>query len=123
LRRRPLLAVLDEPFRGLDRPARRRLLERARAHFQGATLLCVTHDVGETLGFDRVLVVEAGRVVEDGAPHILAANPGARFRALLDAEDAVRTGLWAGPRWERVRVADGRIAPEYEHEHEGEPSP
>jgi ATP-binding cassette subfamily B protein len=119
LRRRPLLAVLDEPFRGLDRPARRRLLERARARFQGATLLCVTHDVSETMGFDRVLVVEAGQIVEDGAPHTLAAAPGSRFRALLDAEDAVRAGLWAGPRWVRVRVADGRIA----HEHDGEPSP
>jgi ABC-type transport system involved in cytochrome bd biosynthesis fused ATPase/permease subunit len=36
------LALLDEPFRGLDRSTRRRLLARARAHWQDATLLCVT---------------------------------------------------------------------------------
>src|SRR5262249_32672156 len=45
---RPRLARLDEPFRGLDRDARRRLLARARARWADATLLVVTHDVSET---------------------------------------------------------------------------
>src|SRR6185295_18243035 len=38
------LVVLDEPFRGLDREARGRLLAGARAHWRASTLLCVTHD-------------------------------------------------------------------------------
>src|SRR5207247_204276 len=59
------LVILDEPFRGLDRTKRRELLSKARELWRGATLLCVTHDVAETLGFERVLVVEGGRVVED----------------------------------------------------------
>src|SRR5689334_13060379 len=49
------LALLDEPFRGLDRGQRGRLLAEARKWWRQATLLCVTHDVGETLAFDRVL--------------------------------------------------------------------
>src|SRR5207244_4301417 len=57
------LAILDEPFRGLDRERRRELLARARRAWPGATLLCVTHDVGETRAFGRVLVVDGGRVV------------------------------------------------------------
>jgi ATP-binding cassette subfamily B protein len=55
------LALLDEPFRGLDRHQRRELLARARRHWANTTLLCVTHDVGETLTFPRVLVVENGQ--------------------------------------------------------------
>ena len=113
-RSRPRLVILDEPFRGLDREGRRLLLCRARQHFQGATLLCVTHDIGETVDFDRVLVVEAGRVVEDGSPQCLAADPDSRYRALLDAEEAVRAGLWAGPAWERLWIEAGRVI------HEGE---
>ena len=74
------LVLLDEPFRGLDREQRRELLARARRLWQGATLLCVTHDVGETLGFARVLVVENGRIVEDGPPERLAAEPGLALR-------------------------------------------
>ncbi|WP_437632050.1 ATP-binding cassette domain-containing protein [Sorangium sp. So ce854] len=104
------LAILDEPFRGLDRERRRALLARARRRFRRATLLCVTHDVGETRAFERVLVVEGGRVVEDGAPAELAARPGSRYRALLDAEAAVQRGLWSSGGWRRLRVARGRIA-------------
>jgi ATP-binding cassette subfamily B protein len=50
------LVILDEPFRGLDREHRRALLAAARRAWADATLLCITHDVGETLAFDRVLV-------------------------------------------------------------------
>jgi ATP-binding cassette subfamily B protein len=116
-RSRARLVILDEPFRGLDREGRRRLLCRVRDHFRGATLLCVTHDIGETTGFDRVLVVEAGRVVEDGPPACLAADPASRLLALLDAEEAVRIGLWAGPRWSHLRVEAGRVVAREWEEH------
>jgi ABC-type branched-subunit amino acid transport system ATPase component len=62
------LVILDEPFRGLERERRRVLLDRARRRWQSATLLCVTYDVGETLDFPRVLVLDGGRLVEDGRP-------------------------------------------------------
>jgi ATP-binding cassette subfamily B protein len=106
------LAVLDEPFRGLDRDKRHLLLQRARRTWQGRTMLCITHDVGETRDFERVLVVDAGRVVEDGCPAELAADPGSRYRALLDAETAVRRGLWASAHWRRLRLEGGRLVPD-----------
>jgi ABC-type transport system involved in cytochrome bd biosynthesis fused ATPase/permease subunit len=103
------LAILDEPFRGLDRERRRELLARARHWWHAATLLCITHDVGETQGFDRVLVVEGGQIVEDGAPADLAALPGSRYRALLEAEREVREGLWSSGVWRRLRLEGGRL--------------
>jgi ABC-type transport system involved in cytochrome bd biosynthesis fused ATPase/permease subunit len=106
------LALLDEPFRGLDREKRRELLAHARRHWRGSTLLCVTHDVGETLGFERVLVVEGGRIVEDGPPQDLAADAGSRYRALLDAEQEVREGLWASAAWRRLRIETGNLSEE-----------
>lgn len=102
------LVVLDEPFRGLDRERRRAFLQRTREAWREATLLCITHDVGETRGFPRVLVVDEGRVVEDGAPRELLQRR-SRYAALLAAEDAVREGLWASGRWRRLRLADGRL--------------
>ena len=60
------LAILDEPARGLDREARRSLLARSRRHFAKATMIFVTHDVPDTLDFQRVLVVEQGRIIEQG---------------------------------------------------------
>jgi ATP-binding cassette subfamily B protein len=103
------LAVLDEPFRGLDRDKRRELLSNARQHWQDTTLICVTHDVGETTGFERVLVIENGRIIEDDAPSTLIAQPNSRYLALLEAEKAVRKGLWAGIQWRRLWLADKRL--------------
>ncbi|HMF55622.1 MAG TPA: ABC transporter ATP-binding protein, partial [Pyrinomonadaceae bacterium] len=104
------LVILDEPFRGLDREHRRELLARARELWKEATLLCVTHDIGETRAFGRVLVVEGGRVVEDGSPVDLARAPASRYRNLLDAEEAVRAGLWADVTWRRLRLERGRLS-------------
>jgi ATP-binding cassette subfamily B protein len=102
------LALLDEPFRGLDRAQRSALLAATRRHWDGVTLLCVTHDVSETLSFSRVLVVEDGRIVEDGDPNRLA-RQASRYRELLETERLVRDGMWAGRQWRRVRVADGNV--------------
>jgi ATP-binding cassette subfamily B protein len=104
------LAILDEPARGLGREERRRMLSLLRAHFNGATLLCVTHDVSETLMFDRVLVIENGRILEQGVPRILQSEPASRYRALLEEERAMRRDLWANAAWRRLRLLDGRIS-------------
>src|SRR5579872_3479315 len=103
------LALLDEPFRGLDRHQRRELLSRARRHWENISLLCVTHDVGETLAFPRALVIENGRIVEDGKPADLARQVNSRYRALLEAEESVREGSWSSGRWRHLRMEDGRL--------------
>jgi ATP-binding cassette subfamily B protein len=106
------LVLLDEPARGLDRSARRSVLEHARETWRKQTLLAVTHDVSDTLQLPRVLVIEEGRIVEDGEPRALAADPQSRYRALLDVEDGVRRSLWSSARWRRLRLDEGRLVEE-----------
>ncbi len=103
------LVILDEPFRGLDREHRRMLLARAREWWKGATLICITHDIRETMGFDRALVVEGGKIVEDGAPPVLALRTGSHYASLLAAEDALQRGQWASTVWRRLRLDRGRV--------------
>ena len=103
------LAVLDEPLRGLDREQRHRLLGVARERWRDATLLCATHDVGEALSFDRVLVMEGGRVVADGPPDELMAQADSPLRAMLETEEALRAELDSGGGWRRLRVAGGTL--------------
>jgi ATP-binding cassette subfamily B protein len=107
LRPQSRLVILDEPFRGLDRERRRVLLARARRVWRDATVFCVTHDIGETLDFERVLVVVDGRIAEDGVPGELAHQPGSRYRALLDAERSVREELWTGQGFRSVELRAG----------------
>jgi ATP-binding cassette subfamily B protein len=102
------LVLLDEPFRGMDRTQRRQLLCDSRNWWQQATLLCVTHDVEETLTFDRVLVVEDGQIIEDGSPGKLTARD-SRYRDLLRAEKLVRQELWKSKEWRRIEVNNGCI--------------
>ena len=113
LRREAKLVILDEPFRGLDREKRRELLVRAREFWRASTLLCITHDLSETESFDRVLVVEAGRIVEDGTPAELCASPASRYSQLLEAEQQARTQVWEAGLWRRIRIHSGRIVEEH----------
>jgi ABC-type bacteriocin/lantibiotic exporter with double-glycine peptidase domain len=103
------LAVLDEPFRGLDQAQRSELLTRARDLWRDATLLCVTHDIAETLSFGRVLVVDEGRIVEDGDPAVLSVQPDSAYAQLLADEHAVEKELWSEAGWRHWQLQAGSI--------------
>jgi molybdate transport system ATP-binding protein len=84
LAREPEVLLLDEPLSALDartRAAAARELSRVLAASEAPALL-VTHDFTEAaqLG-DRVGIVDAGRVVQEGTPSELAAAPRSAFVA------------------------------------------
>lgn len=62
--------MLDEPFTGLDEPARQAVLERLEALSRaGTSVIVVTHDLRDVLSLaDRLVVLSDGRVVRDGSP-------------------------------------------------------
>jgi ABC-type transport system involved in cytochrome bd biosynthesis fused ATPase/permease subunit len=103
------LVILDEPFRGLDRERRHILLARARVWWKEATLLCVTHDISETEAFDRVIVLDEGRVVADGRPSALAQDPGSPYARMLADERELHARAWSSPGWRRLRLNQGRL--------------
>src|SRR5207253_828916 len=82
---------------------------QVRRFWQEATLICVTHDVWTTRTFPRVLVVEDGRIVEDGSPEELSLTASSRYRNLLDVEESLHHGLWDATRWRRIRLEGGRV--------------
>lgn len=67
LRTSPTLAVLDEPFRGVDIGARRRIGAAARDRAaEGGAVLVLSSDVDEILDVaDRIVVLVGGRIVLD----------------------------------------------------------
>ena len=66
----PTHLVLDEPFAGLDRRARRSVLDHLDAlNADGTSVLVVTHDLRDLFDrADRVVAMADGRIVADGAP-------------------------------------------------------
>ncbi len=109
LRTNVRLAILDEAFRGLDRDRRARLLQAARKLWAGVTLLCVSHDVVQTRNFDRILVIENGRVVENGPPAELLARENSRYAQLMRADEENHRALWRGGKWRYWRLAGGHL--------------
>jgi ATP-binding cassette subfamily B protein len=103
------LVVMDEPFRGLGREARHRLLAESRRRWARATLVCITHEISETADFSRVVVVEGGRVVESGAPEVLAGREDSRYRRMLEAEGRADESVWRDPGWRRLRLEARRV--------------
>jgi branched-chain amino acid transport system ATP-binding protein len=74
---RPRLLLLDEPAAGLDSAESIELGWRLRSVVDsGVTILLVDHDMGLVLGTcDRVIVLDFGRVIVDGAPAEIRDDP------------------------------------------------
>jgi ATP-binding cassette subfamily B protein len=111
-RKHARLVILDEPFRGLDLKTRRELMAMARDWWKDATLVWVTHDIAETESFARVLVLDAGKLVEDGAPAVLAATPGSRYAQLATGDRAMHQLEWSGDRWRKIWMTHGKVREE-----------
>lgn len=78
----PDILLMDEPFGAVDEITRGQLqAEIARIHREtGITVMFVTHDIGEALRLGtRVLVLDAGKVQQYGAPEEILAHPATDF--------------------------------------------
>lgn len=85
------IIVLDEPTNGLD-PDSEALVNAAIHRLAGrATVLVITHDMSFAASTDRVLVLEKGRLVEEGRPGDLLIRNG-RFAALHADRPIVSAG-------------------------------
>ena len=80
----PDVLLLDEPLSALDRVLREEMqFELRRIHREvGKTMVCVTHDRSEALTMaDRIVVMRAGKVVQDAAPREIYERSNSRFVA------------------------------------------
>jgi len=107
----PDVLLMDEPFGALD-PVTRGMLqqEMLRIHrLSGRTIVLVTHDIDEALTLaDRLVLMDNGRIVQQGRPVELLTQPktdfvrdffgrseiGVRLLSLEQVSQAVRRGEW-----------------------------
>lgn len=75
LRRAPIL-ILDEPTSGLDAASERLVMEALRRAAAGRTTLIIAHRLATARIADRIVVLERGRVVEEGSHAELLAHHG-----------------------------------------------
>ena len=97
----PGALLFDEPLSNLDARLRRRVRDEIRALQRrlGLSVVYVTHDREEALAVsDRIIVMDHGRIVEQGSPAELFESPHTRFVADFLAESNIVAGRLLGVR-------------------------
>jgi ABC-type multidrug transport system fused ATPase/permease subunit len=74
--------LLDEVSSSVDVDTDRAMQKIIKREFEGYTIVMVSHRLDMVMDFDKVLVMDAGKVVEAGPPRELVEREGGRFRDL-----------------------------------------
>jgi ATP-binding cassette subfamily B protein len=81
----PAVLILDEATSSLDIPSERLVQRALRTLLADRTAVIIAHRLSTVEIADRVLVMEHGRIVEDGAPADLVASGSSRYGLLHQA--------------------------------------
>ncbi len=106
---RPPILLMDEPFSGLDNRLRDGIRDETLDILaeEGTAVLLVTHEPGEAMRMaDRIALMRAGRIVQEGAPSELYNAPADKQAAMFFSEVNVVPGRVAG---DGVETAFGRF--------------
>src|SRR5215212_5161759 len=103
----PEILLLDEPTSMLDAAGRREVLERLEELRGTRTVLHVTHHLDELLDVDRVLVLNAGKLVADVSPERLVSDPDLLRNNRLALPTTLRLAAALGLGPAKVRTPEG----------------
>jgi ATP-binding cassette subfamily C (CFTR/MRP) protein 1 len=87
LLRKSKIMVLDEATASTD-VASDRIIQQKLRELQGVTQLTIAHRINTIMDSDKILVLEAGRVLEFGSPSTLLANQHSAFAQLVRSSAA-----------------------------------
>ncbi|AUY38004.1 cysteine/glutathione ABC transporter ATP-binding protein/permease CydC [Leclercia adecarboxylata] len=74
------LMLLDEPTEGLDATTERQILDLLEKEMQGKTVLMVTHRLRGLADFDQIIVMDNGKIIEQGSHAELLAKQGRYYQ-------------------------------------------
>ncbi|GKZ96685.1 hypothetical protein AnigIFM59636_011200 [Aspergillus niger] len=77
--------IMDEVGSSVDADTDALIHEVLQKEFEACTVIAVVHKLHTTLDFDRFVVLDKGRIVEEGPPRELLERPGSLFKALYDS--------------------------------------
>ena len=80
----PIL-LLDEATSALDAESEEAIREALDRLMRGRTVIAIAHRLSTLSSFDRIIVLQAGEIVQDGSPDKLMVHPGL-YRELIEGE-------------------------------------
>jgi ATP-binding cassette subfamily B protein/subfamily B ATP-binding cassette protein MsbA len=112
------IVVLDEPTSAMDAHTEQLVMAGIERLLQNRTGFMIAHRLATVMKADRVVVMDAGRIVEYGPPGQLLASPGSRFASLAQAQLISGPDMYASSAGRHVRAPDrghGPFAPNMMH--------
>ncbi|KAJ3321041.1 hypothetical protein HDU76_000167 [Blyttiomyces sp. JEL0837] len=82
--KKPRILIMDEATANVDFETDALIQKAIRDDFRDATVLTIAHRLNTIIDYDRVLVMEEGRVVEFDKPGVLLGDEGSRFKGMVD---------------------------------------
>ena len=79
------IIILDEATANVDYKTDRLIQDVIRYRFKDSTVLTIAHRLNTIIDYDKVLVMDQGRVVEFGKPKILLQNNNGYFSRLIQS--------------------------------------
>lgn len=76
------ILIIDEATSSMDSETDKLMQQVLRKEFNGRTIIAIAHRLHTVLDFDRVMLLEKGRIIETGNPQELLKNETSAFRAL-----------------------------------------
>ncbi|KAK6858071.1 multidrug resistance-associated protein [Apiospora arundinis] len=76
--------ILDEPTSSVDNQTDAQMQQVIRDEFRGHTVVMIAHRLSSLIDFDKVAVLDNGRLVEFGPPAELLENPAGHFSKLYN---------------------------------------
>lgn len=83
----PRVLLLDEATSALDNDSEEAVREALVGLMHDRTVIAIAHRLSTLRDFDRILVLDKGKIVQDGAPMMLLRRPGP-YRELVEREAA-----------------------------------
>ncbi|OCB86631.1 P-loop containing nucleoside triphosphate hydrolase protein [Sanghuangporus baumii] len=86
--RRSKLLILDEATAAIDYDTDALIQKTLRTEFdKDTTLITIAHRLQTIVDYDKIMVLDAGELVEFGSPKMLLGKEGGYFRSLIDESD------------------------------------
>ncbi|OAD76740.1 hypothetical protein PHYBLDRAFT_185838 [Phycomyces blakesleeanus NRRL 1555(-)] len=82
--KRSSLIILDEATSSVDFDTDHKIQETIRTEFVNASLLCIAHRIRTVADYDRILVLDQGKVVEYDTPYALMTKPDGVFHQMCE---------------------------------------
>ncbi|KAI9340551.1 P-loop containing nucleoside triphosphate hydrolase protein [Obelidium mucronatum] len=79
------ILIMDEATSSVDAESDLRIQESMKTYFKNATVISIAHRLNTIAAFDRILVLEHGRVAEFEEPHLLLSKQSSIFGEMVEA--------------------------------------